>query len=149
MRAVSATTAAARAELRERLAWHNCPRGCLASHLLLLGLLDDADALAAAEERVAGLEERLRPGSPTERAPTTWAYEAACVALHKHRERAEAAEARVAELERRLALAPLPEMCPECGCSTDFGDLCDDCQENYTEDVAAAAPGTAGAGGEG
>jgi len=31
------------------------------------------------------LKEQLRPGSPTERAPTQDAYDAACKALHKHK----------------------------------------------------------------
>lgn len=50
----------------------------------------------AAEERVKLLEEALRPGSPTERAPTQDAYVAVCKALWKHRERA-------ARLEEALA----------------------------------------------
>jgi len=37
--------------------------------------------------RVAELEEQLRPGSLTERAPTQAAYDKACEALHKHTER--------------------------------------------------------------
>lgn len=61
--------------------------------------------LDAAKQRIAELEsklhtaqhenhklsEMLRPGSPTERAPTQDAYDAACAALHKHRERADTA----------------------------------------------------------
>jgi hypothetical protein len=51
-----------------------------------------AAALAAAEDRAVKLDEQLRPGSPTERAPTLWAYEQACKALETHRGRADDAE---------------------------------------------------------
>lgn len=45
------------------------------------------------------LEEQLRPGSPTERAPTQEAYDLACAALHKHRERADQAEAELVKAQ--------------------------------------------------
>jgi hypothetical protein len=44
------------------------------------------------EDLVTKLLAQLTPGSPTERAPTTYAYEQACAALEKHRQRADAAE---------------------------------------------------------
>jgi len=49
--------------------------------------------LRKADVQIATLTQQLTPGSPTERAPTQWAYEQACAALEKHRQRADAAEA--------------------------------------------------------
>lgn len=46
-----------------------------------------------AEARAKEAEEQLRPGSPTERAPTVDAYERACAALHRKTALLEAAEA--------------------------------------------------------
>lgn len=47
--------------------------------------------LAALTEERDALREQVRPGSPTERAPTTWAYEQACAAIEKHRTNTDAA----------------------------------------------------------
>jgi hypothetical protein len=61
-----------------------------------------SEAQAAEIARLTAENERrsemLRPGSPTERAPTLWAYEQACKALETHRNRANKAEAALATL---------------------------------------------------
>ncbi|MET8648495.1 hypothetical protein [Nocardia aurea] len=53
--------------------------------------------LAAAEQ-----ERDLAIAHDRQSYPTAWAYEQACAALEKHRQRADAAETRIAELERQL-----------------------------------------------
>lgn len=55
------------------------------------------------------LSEMLRPGSPTERAPTQFAYDAACAALHAQRDRAEAAEAKLAGVYEALPFVHLTQ----------------------------------------
>lgn len=59
--------------------------------------------VAEQDAEIARLNEMLRPGSSTERAPTQWAYDAACVALEKHRLRAEQAERDLAAAREALA----------------------------------------------
>ena len=66
--------------------------------------------LRASETKVRELTEQLTPGSPTERAPTQWAYEQACAAIEKHRLRADIAEARLREISE--AAANFPEINP-------------------------------------
>lgn len=56
----------------------------------ITALLGDVSRLLAEVDR---LNECLRPGSSTERAPTTWAYGQACAAIENHRQRATQAEA--------------------------------------------------------
>jgi hypothetical protein len=55
-----------------------------------------AKLIAGAVNALPSLLAQLTPGSSTERAPTTWAYGQACAALEKHRQRADAAEAKLA-----------------------------------------------------
>jgi len=59
--------------------------------------------LSAAEAKVKELTEQLTPGSPTERAPTQWAYEKSCAAVEKHRKRADAAEALLTQAAEAMA----------------------------------------------
>ena len=46
-------------------------------------LREAAQAICRLSGEVEKLEEELRSGSPTERAPTQWAYDQACKALHR------------------------------------------------------------------
>jgi hypothetical protein len=50
-------------------------------HALTYAALEVAEKLSEAE--IKRLKEQLRPGSPTERAPTQWAYDKACKVLRK------------------------------------------------------------------
>ena len=58
-----------------------------------------ADALAAALAELSRLTAAIAAKGGSEHAPTQWAYDQACAAIEKHRERADAALARVEALE--------------------------------------------------
>lgn len=59
------------------------------------------EALEAAEKRIAEFKARVKAAEKRyeNRTPTEWAYGQACAAIENHRARADAAEARIAELE--------------------------------------------------
>jgi hypothetical protein len=93
-------------ELVALLAWHEdgeeLPR--FAENIEYICELHNRFPLIASELRqlrakVRQLTEQLTPGSPTERAPTQWAYEQASAAVEKHRQRADAAEAKLREIK--------------------------------------------------
>jgi len=69
----------------------------------VLALLDEVEAN---EKRMAKLESDINSASERyeNRVPTQWAYDQACVAIGKHRSRAEAAEKRIANLFSALKL---------------------------------------------
>ena len=64
----------------------------------VLALLDE---LEAKDKRISELKSAVKSANDRyeNRTPTQWAYDQACLALEKHRARAEAAEKRIAELE--------------------------------------------------
>ncbi|OSK74988.1 protein ea22 [Escherichia coli E1114] len=66
----------------------------------VLALLDE---LEAKDKRISELKSAVKSANDRyeNRTPTQWAYDQACLALEKHRARAEAAEKRIAELERK------------------------------------------------
>ncbi|EEW9263705.1 ead/Ea22-like family protein [Escherichia coli] len=66
----------------------------------VLALLDE---LEAKDKRISELKSAVKSANDRyeNRTPTQWAYDQACLALEKHRARAEAAEKRIAELEAR------------------------------------------------
>lgn len=69
------------------------------------------EALEAAESRIAEFKARVKAAEKRyeNRTPTEWAYDQACAAIEKHRARADAAEARIAELEARTLTVNLIE----------------------------------------
>lgn len=70
--------------------------------------LAQADARHAEDQTtIAELREQLRPGSLTERAPTTWAYEQVCKALAAMRRERDEALARLAETDALIHDFPL------------------------------------------
>ena len=73
-------------------------------------LTEVAEALEAAEKRISGLESSIKAANERyeNRTPTEWAYGQACAAIENHRARADAAEARIAELEARTLTVKLP-----------------------------------------
>ena len=91
-----------------------------AAKLLEQALIDVCDELGCAHDNEAPLiaihtlkkenaklREQLRPGSPIERAPTTWAYEQACKALDKHRDRADRLRTALDGIEEALRVGAL------------------------------------------
>lgn len=66
----------------------------------VLALLDE---LEAAEKQIAELKSGIKSANDRyeNRTPTQWAYDQACLAIEKHRTRADDAEERIAELEAR------------------------------------------------
>lgn len=69
------------------------------------------EALEAAESRIAEFKARVEAAEKRyeNRTPTEWAYGQACAAIMNHRARADAAEARIAELEARTLTVKLPK----------------------------------------
>ncbi|EHP7645124.1 hypothetical protein KO984_004099 [Escherichia coli] len=67
---------------------------------IALALLDE---LEAKDKYISELKSAVKSADDRyeNRTPTQWAYDQACLALEKHRARAEAAEKRIAELERK------------------------------------------------
>lgn len=67
---------------------------------IALALLDE---LEAKDKYISELKSAVKSADDRyeNRTPTQWAYDQACLALEKHRARAEAAEKRIAELEAR------------------------------------------------
>ncbi|MDU5480646.1 MAG: ead/Ea22-like family protein [Enterobacter sp.] len=61
------------------------------------------DKLEAKDKYISELKSAVKSADDRyeNRTPTQWAYDQACLALEKHRARAEAAEKRIAELEAR------------------------------------------------
>lgn len=68
------------------------------------------EALEAAQSRIAEFKARAEAAEKRyeNRTPTEWAYGQACAAIENHRARADAAEARISELEARTLTVKLP-----------------------------------------
>lgn len=78
-----------------------CPVNVIEMHAKkILALLDE---LEAKDKYISELKSAVKSADDRyeNRTPTQWAYDQACLALEKHRARAEAAEKRIAELERK------------------------------------------------
>lgn len=73
----------------------------------VLALLDE---LEAKDRQIAELKLAIRLANDRyeNRTPTQWAYDQACLAIEKHRTRADGAEKRIAELEAREVKLPKP-----------------------------------------
>ena len=79
----------------------------------VLALLDE---LEAAEKQIAELKSGIKSANDRyeNRTPTQWAYDQACLAIEKHRTRADDAEERIAELLSAV-IAPGIMRCAGCG----------------------------------
>lgn len=93
-----------------------CDTGCNVSIVDLCQNAADViraltEALEAAESRIAEFKARVKAAEKRyeNRTPTEWAYGQAYAAIENHRARADAAEARIAELEARTLTVKLPD----------------------------------------
>lgn len=78
-----------------------CPVNVIEMHAQKIQAL--LDELEAKDKYISELKSAVKSADDRyeNRTPTQWAYDQACLALEKHRARAEAAEKRIAELERK------------------------------------------------
>ena len=78
-----------------------CPVNVIEMHAQKIQAL--LDELEAKDKYISELKSAVKSADDRyeNRTPTQWAYDQVCLALEKHRARAEAAEKRIAELERK------------------------------------------------
>ncbi|EFC56401.1 hypothetical protein [Enterobacter cancerogenus] len=111
----------------------------------MLALLDEVEAK---DKRISELKFEIQSANDRyeNRTPTQWAYDQACLAIEKHRTRADTAEKRIAELEvshgnLREAIAGIHNTIAGGGAYTPLAAILNASKRAYEESAAAAGKG--------